>query len=245
MIVNYDLKSSGGVKHRNRSLLMPQWPFRMAVVGASGSGKTNLVMNMLLEEGMLCYDRLYVVSPSLEQDKYQHLQETFEGRDAKVRAKAVRELKARKASEEQIEEAVAKLEPSGYFYDTVDELNFDSFDPQYQNLVVLDDIMLDKKQDQYVNLFSRGRHFNTSVMYLSQSFFRIPKTIRDNCSCMALFSMSRRECNEVHARMVGGDKTRTEFNEMFTRLKRYAFIFIDDQCVCPEMKYRLGFDTVV
>eukprot|EP01059_Diplonema_ambulator_P003594 TRINITY_DN132_c0_g1_i10.p2 TRINITY_DN132_c0_g1~~TRINITY_DN132_c0_g1_i10.p2 ORF type:complete len:215 (+),score=45.41 TRINITY_DN132_c0_g1_i10:2044-2688(+) len=198
-VVNYDGLVSSKAKHRNVSLLMPQWPFRLCIVGNSGSGKTNLVMNMLLQPKMLCYDRLYVVSPSLDQEKYAHLQEHFEEHDEKLHNACEKELKKKGVPQEKIDEALAELKPSGYFYDTIDDLDMDDFDKEYQNLVVLDDIMLDKNQKNYINLFSRGRHFNVSVMYLSQSFFRIPKTIRDNSSAFALFSMSPREVNEIYS----------------------------------------------
>eukprot|EP01059_Diplonema_ambulator_P030380 TRINITY_DN5182_c0_g1_i4.p1 TRINITY_DN5182_c0_g1~~TRINITY_DN5182_c0_g1_i4.p1 ORF type:complete len:169 (+),score=1.27 TRINITY_DN5182_c0_g1_i4:83-589(+) len=166
-IVNYDNVVSNKSKHRNHSLLMPQWPFRLCVVGGSGSGKTNLVMNMLLEPKMLCYDRLYVVSPSLDQDKYQHLISKFEERDQKIHDACEKELKKKGVMKDMIDMKLSELKPTGNFYDTIDELNMDDFDKEYQNLVVLDDIMLDKKQKDYINLFSRGRHYNVSVMYLS------------------------------------------------------------------------------
>jgi GTPase SAR1 family protein len=47
--------------------------FRMLIVGASGAGKTALLMRMLLEPGLLNYEKLYVFAKSLYQPEYQVL----------------------------------------------------------------------------------------------------------------------------------------------------------------------------
>ena len=52
--------------------------FRMLLVGASGAGKTALLMRMLLEPGLLNYDKLYVFAKSLYQPEYQVLKAGLE-----------------------------------------------------------------------------------------------------------------------------------------------------------------------
>ncbi len=51
------------------------------------------------------------------------------------------------------------------------------------NLVVYDDVMLDK-QSNPARIFSRGRHKNTDVIYVTQRYTQIPKVIRDNCNIL-------------------------------------------------------------
>jgi len=41
--------------------------FRMLIVGSSGSGKTTILMKLLLEKGLINYDKLYIFARSLYQ----------------------------------------------------------------------------------------------------------------------------------------------------------------------------------
>ena len=51
----------------------------------------------------------------------------------------------------------------------------------YENCIVVSDDMLLSKQESNIDLFfTRGRHSNTDIYYISQTFFRLPKnTIRN------------------------------------------------------------------
>ena len=55
-----------------RYIYMPDKPFRMLICGKSGCGKINLLMNILLKP-LLQYDKIYLFSKSLEQEKLQYL----------------------------------------------------------------------------------------------------------------------------------------------------------------------------
>ena len=61
-------------KVHNKSL---PFTFRMLIVGQSGCGKTTLLMQILLEDNFLNYDKLYVFARSLHQPEYQCLEEGF------------------------------------------------------------------------------------------------------------------------------------------------------------------------
>jgi len=54
--------------------------------------------------------------------------------------------------------------------------------------VIFYDFVLDRKhQDVIADYFVRGRHRNCSCIYISQSYYDIPKTIRLNASHCAFF----------------------------------------------------------
>jgi len=52
--------------------------FKMLIVGQSGAGKTAMLMRLLLTNGLLNYDKLYVFARSHHQAEYQCLMEGFE-----------------------------------------------------------------------------------------------------------------------------------------------------------------------
>ena len=101
--------------------------------------------------------------------------------------------------------------------------------------------MLDSKQGAFINLFSRGRHKNCSVIYMSQGYFRVPKTIRDNVSALMMFTCNSRERSMLYGN-IGGELEKNAFDNMFTQLKKYEFCYIDHNPPMPELKYRKNFD---
>ena len=69
-------------------------------------------------------------------------------------------------------------------------------DASRRNLLILDDVMLDP-QSNVEDYFTRGRHNNVDVIYITQSYFRLPRqTIRENANIFMLFSQDKK--NLVH-----------------------------------------------
>ena len=69
-IPNYDVDTKNK-KFKQRYSCMPNDTFRMLICGNSGSGKTNLLLHMLLS--LLCYDEIFLYAKNLDQEKYQIL----------------------------------------------------------------------------------------------------------------------------------------------------------------------------
>ena len=59
--------------NRNNSPILPR-SIRGLIVGKSGCGKTNLLLNLLLKPELLDYNKLFVYGKSLFQPKYKILQ---------------------------------------------------------------------------------------------------------------------------------------------------------------------------
>jgi len=56
-----------------------------------------------------------------------------------------------------------------------------------QKLVIFDDFVCEKNQAPLIDYFTRGRHKNCSVIYLSQSYYKTLKDIRLNCSHFCIY----------------------------------------------------------
>ena len=56
---------------------MPDRRFRMLICGKSECGKMNTVLHMLIKP-LIYYDKIYLYSKYLEQEKYTHLSKTLE-----------------------------------------------------------------------------------------------------------------------------------------------------------------------
>jgi GTPase SAR1 family protein len=56
-------------EHYNINKLAPKWPFILIIIGRSGSGKTNTVVNLLK---YLFFDTVYLYAKDLEEPYYRY-----------------------------------------------------------------------------------------------------------------------------------------------------------------------------
>jgi hypothetical protein len=147
-------------------------PFRLCIVAPSGSGKTNFLVNLLS------------LFSSGDKGTFQTISIITRNKDEPL-------YKWLESISDQI---VIK-----------EGLNntprLDDMDKEYNHLVVWDDLVLDKDLSKVEQYYIRARKLNCSVIFISQSFFRIPKIIRNNCSYMVLLKLSgNREVNNSNLR---------------------------------------------
>ena len=147
---------------------MPNHPFRMLMIGGSGSGKTNILMNMIVR--YLDFDKIFIYTKHLDQDKYKWLQNFFQSMEDDPDIQAVADL------------------PIAVFKTHIkDMIPLEKLDKTKKNLIIFDDMLLEKDQRPMIECYIRGRHANASVIYLSQSYFSTPKDIRLNCTSFIIF----------------------------------------------------------
>ena len=63
-----------------------------------------------------------------------------------------------------------------------------------QNIVLIDDIFMTNKNHDYAeNFYTRGRHNNCLMIYISQNYHKLPKkTLGTNCNSSILFSIPKK-----------------------------------------------------
>jgi hypothetical protein len=205
-------KNESPFSHPNANII-PKHPFRLALCGASGSGKTNCLINLIVNPNFYAefFKTIIIISPNFNNDQsYQYIQRYVDKkRPAKKRislfvyeafedAEMNQMMEERDAAKKQLGE---KLEPC---------------------LVVLDDILADTnllKSSFMTSLFTRGRHYAMSTMIASQSFMKIPRTVRLNCTHFVLFKFSNEgELKRVYDEIVTDMKL-----EVFERLSEMVF----------------------
>ena len=69
-----DITNKNNKNHNRRRPYIPDHPYRIVLIGASGTGKTNVLLNFIEEQdsGNLI-DKLYVYAKDLNKPKYQFL----------------------------------------------------------------------------------------------------------------------------------------------------------------------------
>ena len=57
--------------HNEKWLYMPDHPYRILIIGGSGSGKTNTLLNLINEQRDI--DKIYLCAKDLSESKYEYL----------------------------------------------------------------------------------------------------------------------------------------------------------------------------
>ena len=92
-----------------------------------------------------------------------------------------------------------------------------------QKMIIFDDYVCEKNQNDIINYFIQGRHKNCCVIYLSQSYYKTPKDIRINCSHYIIFESPTKRENEAICNEHGLDKE--AYNKSFKN--EYDVLYID------------------
>ena len=84
----------------------------------------------------------------------------------------------------------------------------------YKDCVVIFDDMLDHNQKEIHPFFTRGRHENIDVYYLSQRYFELPLIIRDNSNIIILFKQTAKTVQNLYNDIAGFDMDYNEFKDL-------------------------------
>ena len=208
-------KGKQPIKHHK---MLPN-SIRGIIIGPSGSGKTQLLLTLIMK--YLKWDKLYLIAPSVnDQPCYQVLT------DYNERAKEI-------AGEDVIE-----------IITDIDEAPLvDDLDGDINNLVVYDDVMLDKQKNP-AKIFSRGRHKNADAIYLTQRYTQIPKVIRNNCNFLCVFNgVDTHTLRNIHQTWCS-DMDYNKFKNYFSHAQSIPHGFITINLHDPVLRYRIGLDRI-
>ena len=164
---NYD--QSFEINHNPHWPYIPDQPYRILIIGGSRSGKSNVLLNSIKNQ-RTDIDKIYLYVKDPSKLKYQLL---IKGRK-KVR---IENLKIPKAFVD--------------YSQTIDDVykNLEDYNPTKKRrvLIAFDDTIADMKSNKnlsskFTELFLRGRKLYISLVFISQSYFKVPKTIRLNAT---------------------------------------------------------------
>lgn len=208
---------SGGSKSKKRrhSEILPN-NLRCIIAGPSGCGKTNLLISLIESENGIKFENLYLYSKTLEQDKYKYL-----------------------------ERILMPIKGIGYHTFSSSDDVIAPNEAERNSVFIFDDVICDKKQDYVRNLFCMGRHYQTDVIYLTQTLTKLNKhLIRDNCNFAVLFKQD--DMNLKHAFNDFGVNCDMKFEE-FRKFclecwrEKYGFVVIDLESELNNGRYRRNF----
>ena len=191
-------------------------PLRACIVAPSGSGKSNLLVNLLslFCDGDGTFADMTIITRNKDEPLYRWLVD--------------------KCDQIRIVEGIHNTP------------KLDSMDKKENHLVVWDDLVLSKDLSMVENYYIRARKLNCSVIFISQSYFKIPKIIRNNCSYMILLKLSgQREVNIILSEF-GLGVTKEQLMELYEYATKEKFSpLIIDLEADKEQRFRKGLKEVI
>ena len=112
----------------------------------------------------------------------------------------------------------------------VEEYLSDKSIQNFQNCRVVFDDKLDSNQKLIDPFFTRGRHNDLDVYYLSQSHFDLPKrTIRNNSNIIILFQQTLKDVEHIYRDIAGFDMSHDEFKSLCREAwkEKYNYLLIN------------------
>ena len=215
-MINFDdYTNENETMHNLNWFYIPDHPYRILIIGGSGSGKRNALLNLINNQPDI--DKIYLYAKDPYEAKYQYLINKRE----RVGINCLSDPKA-------------FIE---YFNDMHKVYkNIGKYNPDQENkvLIVFDDMIADMINNKELNsivtdLFIRGRKLNISLVFITQSYFKVPKDVRLNTTHFFILKISnKRELQQI-AISHSSDINTGDFIEIYRECtdKPYSFLVID------------------
>ena len=190
-------------------------PFRMFIVGASGSGKTNTLLHLM--NNLHSIDKIYLYAKDIHEPKYEYLIN-----------------KREQAGIKNLNDPQAFIEYSDDMNDVLDDINNYNKNRDKKVLIVFDDMIDDieyiKNFKRIIKeLFYRARKINVSIVFITQSYFRALKGARLNSTHYILMKIGNRKELKRIAEKTSGHLDYKDFLKIYNYCTRepYSFMLID------------------
>ena len=198
--------------------ILPKFPFSMVISGRSGSGKSQLLLNILSRPEMYgdYFHAILVFSPTAND-----LDDTYDALDIP-------------------KENFIKTFDSSMLQNILDnrkklikEKGIEFVAKNSRVLLIFDDMIAEKKfleSPENLKLFTLLRHYLCSVIILSQSFKKIPRSIRINANFLAIFPSLESEIMVLLEEVTPSGITKKDFRKVidYCTSDKYSFLSINN-----------------
>lgn len=190
-------------------------PFRMLICGSSGAGKTQTLMSLIYNMPDT-FEKIIITTKNKDEPLYNYVEDKYGKKGLEVR----------------------EIDKDGL-------PDLDKFDKNQQTLLVMDDLVGEKNQKPMEQFFLRARKKNCSLVYISQSYYAVPKMIRNNLTYLIIKQISSMKNLTMIAREydLGMDKKTLEKIYKDATATKQGFLMIDLEAD-PTQRFRKNFDEL-
>ena len=184
-MINFDnYFSENKTKNNDNWPNIPDKPYRILIIGGSGSGKTTVLLNLRKDEPGI--DNIYLYAKNPYEAKYQYLINKRESVDINY-----------------FKDPKAFIEYSNVMSNVYKNISYYNPDKENKILIVCDDMIADMINNKKLNsiateLFIRGRKLSISLVCIMQSYFKVPKDVTLNTTHFFIAKVpSKRELQQI------------------------------------------------
>tara|TARA_E500000318_G_C3556414_1_gene211372 strand:+ start:127 stop:891 length:765 start_codon:yes stop_codon:yes gene_type:complete len=203
--------------------IIPSIPFRMLLVGRSGSGKSNILSCMVALDSWYNKDfegdNIYIWTGSPGDQKMQNLIEFKDIPESNV-FNSWRESEVSEIYDEMVSDWKQAIEEKKRPHNTLFIIDDLFFSNQFRSENV--------KNSMLNKIFQNSRKYNGNVIILAQKYSSIATPIRENANCLIAFSATNKQID-----LIKSDFDYLENRNLFEKIykkateDRHSFIFIN------------------
>jgi len=121
--------------------------------------------------------------------------------------------------------------------------DLNKMDKDVNHLIIIDDLMLAKNQDQVQEYFIRCRKKNVTIMYLAQHFYKIPIIVRQNSNYFVILKAGNKKSLNLMLNEFSVGVSKEQLMKMYEVATKDKFNFLLINCdeSDPEKKFRHNF----
>lgn len=217
--------------------IINKFPSLTLCIGKSGSGKSNVIGNMLTKKEFMkdFFDEIYLFSPTAKSDDIvEHLELDDDHIIDQLDESAIEKLN------EIVDDNTAKIEKEGIAKTAKNS----------KILIICDDCISEKvfiKSNILMRLATAGRHALISTIICSQSYTRVPRVIRLQAQGLIIFPSSNDELELLCEDLCPAGITKRKFLDLikFATDERYSFLYVNHHAKDPREKFRKKFAEII
>jgi len=217
--------------------MVPKLHFRWILSGPSKSGKTNLARYAIdkfytKKSGKSQFDRVVLISPTAEIDwTWQDLP----GLKDKDRITHPTPSTLTSILQDQVKKISGGSSGKGSMKRLATKRH-----KADRLLVIFDDAIAESKlinSPEFLKLFIQGRHYNISSMVMTQSYMKVPRSVRLQATHVAMFPSKTTEIDRLYTEHGPRQLSKNEFFDMVsmatspTEEEPFPFLYVD--CFAP------------
>ena len=208
------------IEHNAKWSYIPDHPYRILIVVGSGSGKTNALLNLINNQPDI--DKIYLYAKDPYEKKYQYLIN-----------------KREKVGLNYFNDPKAFMEYSNDVQDVYK--NIEDYNPtkKHKILIVFDDMIADmidniKLNPTVTELFIRGRKLNIPIVFIMQSYFKVPKDVRLNSTLFFIMKTpNKRELQKITLNH-SSDIDFKDFMNIYKKCTAEPYFFLVNDTTLPS-----------
>ena len=220
MINFYEYTNENKIDHNAKWPHIPDHPYRILIVGGSGSGKTNASLNLINNQPDI--DKIYLYAKDPYEAKYQYLIN-----------------KREKVGLNHYDDPKAFMEYSNDRQDVYK--NIGDYNPRKNRkvLIVFDDMIADMINTENLNpivteLFIRGRKLNISIVFITQLHFKVPEDVRLNSTHFVIMNIPNKRELQQTALNHSSDIDFKDFMKIFKKFTAEPYFLLVNDATLPS-----------